>query len=196
MRACFKFWSLVAIGLVLLAPSLRAKFLLETPISTVPVVITKPGHYYFVADLYFQLPTPSSPSTAITVHAPGPVVIDMRGFTISGQTRVRLPADGYFTVFPTGILIQSSNVTVLNGKVSGFWNGIVATGSATGYLTAINLEGIEFWGAGNDGSEFDYVNNSIVKNCQYIDNYAGLLDDGANGGTQTGEHLHQHQGAE
>jgi hypothetical protein len=155
---------------------------LTTPISTVPMVITKPGHYYLVGNIFFNMPTPTSPSTAITVNAPGPVVIDMRGFTISGSTQYDFPADNYFTVDPTGILIQSSNVTVQNGTISGFWNGIVASGSTVAYLTGIDLEGITFYQSDNDGSEFTYVNNSIVRNCQYIRNYAGLYDDG----TQTG----------
>jgi hypothetical protein len=155
---------------------------IATPISTVPLVITKPGHYYFVADLYFKMPTTTSPSTAITVNATGPVVIDMRGFTLNGADRIDFPTAGYITIDPTGILIQSSNVTVMNGEVYGFWNGLMASGSSTAYLTGINLEGIEFFLSGNDGSEFNYVNNSIVKNCHYIYNYAGTSD----GFTQTG----------
>jgi hypothetical protein len=82
---------------------------LQTPISTLPVVITKPGYYYLVANLFFTMPTPSSQTTAITVNAPGPVVIDMRGFTLQGQTRYHFPANDYF---PTGILIQRFRVTM------------------------------------------------------------------------------------
>jgi hypothetical protein len=155
---------------------------IQTPISTLPVVITKPGYYYFVGPLIFQVPTPASPTTAITVNAAGPVVIDMRGFTVTGPTRVDFPTDGYFTVYPTGILIQSSNVTVLNGEISGFWNGISALGTATAYLTGLDLERITFYQSDSDGTGFSYVNNSIVRNCTYIENYAGAED----GFSQTG----------
>jgi hypothetical protein len=118
---------------------------IATPISTVPVVITKPGHYYFVADLFFQFTLITSPQTAITVNAPGPVVIDMRGFILSGSDRYEFqPLHPSTTIYPTGILIQSSNVTVENGQVSGFWNGLTASGSTAAYLAGINLEGVEF----------------------------------------------------
>ena len=159
---------------------------LNTPISTLPLVITKPGHYYLVANLFFTVPTTTSPTTAITVNATGPVVIDMRGFTLSGSEMVDFPANGYFTVYPTGILIQSSNVTVQNGKINEFWNGIVANAIVVGYptvnFTGIDLENITFNGAGNDGTYFNHVNNSVVRNCSYINNYAGMTDSG----TQTG----------
>ena len=32
-------------------------------------------------------------------------------------------------VYPTGILIQSNNVTVINGTIEGFWNGVLASSS-------------------------------------------------------------------
>jgi hypothetical protein len=78
-----------------------------------------------------------------------------------------------------GILIQSSNVTVINGTIEGFWNGVIATSPTTyptTYLTGMDLEGLTFAGSGNDGSEFSYINNSMVRNCQYTNNYAGLYD--------------------
>lgn len=162
---------------------------LITPISTLPLVITKPGHYYLVGNVFFNMPTTTSPTTAITVNAPGPVVIDMRGFTLEGQTRYHFPEKDYF---PTGILIQSNNVTVINGTIEGFWNGVIASGIVgtwngsvyvpTIFLTGIDLEGLTFSGTDNDGSAFDYVNNSIVRNCLYVDNYAGVNDSGSTAG--------------
>ena len=43
----------------------------------------------------------------------------------------------------------------------------------------MDLERITFSGTDNDGSGFTYVNNSIVRNCSYVDNYAGLYDTGS-----------------
>jgi hypothetical protein len=163
------------------AVPIAAPFL--TPISTLPLVITKPGYYYLVGNIFFTMPMPSSPTTAITVNATGPVVIDMRGFTLEGQTRYHFPEKDYF---PTGIMIQSNNVTVINGTIQGFWNGVIASGGPTvayglptTYLTGIDLEGLKFAGTDNDGSAFSYVNNSIVRNCSYVNNYAGLDDSGS-----------------
>jgi hypothetical protein len=155
---------------------------LITPISTLPVVITKPGHYYLVANLFFNMPMETSPTTAITVNASGPVVIDMRGFTLQGSTRFHFPDRDFF---PTAILIQSSNVTVINGTFEGFWNGVLAGSSTTyptTYLTGIDLEGLTFSDTDNDGSGFTDINNSIVRNCSYKDNYAGLFDSGSTTG--------------
>jgi hypothetical protein len=152
---------------------------LTTPISTVPVTITKPGYYYLVGNIFFTLPTITSPSAAITVNATGPVVIDMRGFTLQGQTRYHFPTND---VFPTGIMIHSNNVAVINGTIEGFWNGVIASSSTTyptTYLTGMDLEGLTFAGTDNDGSAFSYVNNSIVRNCSYVNNYAGIDDSGS-----------------
>jgi hypothetical protein len=177
---------LLAILASFAASGQAANIPLQTPVSTVPVVITKPGHYYLVGNLFFTLPTPTSPPTAITVNAPGPVVIDMRGFTLSGGGMVDFPADNYFTVDPTGILIQSSNVTVLNGTIHGFWNGVTANATAAGYptvyLSGIDIEGITFSQADNDGTYLNHVNNSVVRNCQFIENYAGMTDSGSTTG--------------
>jgi hypothetical protein len=159
------------------AAPIAAPFL--TPISTVPMTITKPGHYYLVGNIFFTLPTITSPSVAITVNATGPVVIDMRGFTLQGQTRYHFPTND---VFPTGVMIHSNNVTVINGTIEGFWNGVIASSSTTyptTYLTGIDLEGLTFAGTDNDGSAFSYVNNSIVRNCSYVNNYAGIDDSGS-----------------
>jgi hypothetical protein len=114
---------------------------------------------------------------------------------MKGQTRYVFPADDYFTVDPTGILIQSSNVTVQNGTIFGFWNGVVANAIVAGlpaiYLTGIDLEGITFSQTDSDGTWLNCVNNSIVKNCTYIQNYAGVLDSQLD----DRQHLHQRQGS-
>jgi hypothetical protein len=46
----------------------------------------------------------------------------------------------------------------------------------------MDLEGITFAGTDNDGSEFTYVNNSVVKSCSYVNNYAGMYDNGSTTG--------------
>lgn len=65
---------------------------------------------------------------------------------------------------------------VENGGVTGFWNGIAAQGSTSGYLTGINLENITFLTSGNDGTFFNYTNGALVKNCRYVGGYAGAYD--------------------
>src|ERR1700685_3444588 len=68
----------------------------------------------------------------VPINAPGTVTIDMKGFTLNSPTRF-LFQPGYVTVDPTGINILSSNVTVRNGTISGFWNGVSAGSRLNGY---------------------------------------------------------------
>jgi len=85
--------------------------------------ITKPGNYYFVANMYYAATTePGAISTvAITVNAAGPVTINMRGFSLTGPSQQFL--DGYYTN-PVAISINSGNVTVKNGSIAGFYRKI------------------------------------------------------------------------
>jgi hypothetical protein len=169
-----------------LAPEFPTK---STPITTLPLIITKPGNYYFVENMYFAV-TPvvgqSGTTPAITVNAPGPVAIDMRGFTLSGPGQQFL--NGFYTN-PVGIVIDSSNVTILNGSLEGFLNGIFASGSNTSYLSRIDLANITFINGAQFGCVgFSYVNNSVVRNCDFSQKVGQVPADPAigDGHSQTG----------
>ena len=155
------------------------------PIPSLPTIITKPGNYYFVANMYFQVASATAPSVAITVNAPGPVTIDMRGFTLSSQTRF-LFQPGYVTVDPTAISILSSDVTVRNGEISGFWNGLLAAGTGNAsvgtYLSRIHLEKVKFLASDNEAVGLTKVNNSVVRDCDFTETYAGIQDYGSQTG--------------
>ena len=141
----------------------------EIPITSLPVTITKPGNYYFVANMYYAVTVEPAPLTpvAITVNAPGSVTIDLRGFSLSG------PAVQYVNGEPTnstatGISIQSSNVTIKNGSIAGFYNSILATNPNPGpFLTEIDLEKLVFSGADDYSVNFNAVNNSVIRHCDF-----------------------------
>jgi hypothetical protein len=81
----------------------------KLPIMALPATITVPGDYYFPSDLNYTVPV----DFAIVVNAPGPVTIDMKGFTLRGSAQA--------------IQILSDNVTVKNGTITGFERGIEAS---------------------------------------------------------------------
>jgi hypothetical protein len=126
----------------------------EIPITSLPATITKPGTYYFVANMYES--TPEWP-TAITVNAPGGlVVIDMRGFTLTGPE--------YYATSSIGFLIQSNDVTIKNGTIEGFMYQ-VQTGNPP--VAGISLLHLFFAATGERSITFQGVNSSVVKDCVF-----------------------------
>ena len=126
------------------------------PITALPVTITVPGNYYFVSNMYE--PTPVW-ATAITVNAPGPVVIDLRGFELVGP-------EGYASG-SSGILIQSNDVTIENGSIEGFMDQLQAVLQTYPYepMTGIRLLNLYFTGCGEYSVSFEKVNNGVVRDC-------------------------------
>jgi hypothetical protein len=155
------------------------------PISSLPVTITKPGNYYFVADMYFALLASSNPNIqwAITVDAPGPVTIDMRGFTLSSPPEQGSPS----YIIPGAVNILSSNVTVRDGSIRGFLGGIWAQSNTPAtYLSGIDLENISFPGGTQSASiDFRFINGGLVRNCDFTQQVIGnpAINDG---GSKTG----------
>jgi len=67
------------LALALIGASLSAHAV-EIPIPSLPATITKPGTYYFAANMYYAVtvePAPLSP-VAITVNSTGPVTVSGR----------------------------------------------------------------------------------------------------------------------
>jgi hypothetical protein len=145
---------ILALALISALSAHAAEFPTSTPIKSLPVTITKPGNYYFVANMY--VPTPGG--AAITIQAPGSVVIDMRGFTLTGP---EFSETGSY-----GINILSSNVTIENGKFAGFGIQIVA-GAVQSALTGIYLLNLSCGHLGGDSIDFQNVDNSVVRDCVF-----------------------------
>jgi hypothetical protein len=135
------------------------------PITSLPATITKPGNYYFVANMYaatFVQVGNTEVAYAIVVNAPGPVTIDMRGFTLTGPTQVQSS-----TVYqvPVGISVQSSDVAILNGTIVGLYSAITTQGVSSP-LTGIVLENLTFKGQSSSSVSLG-SNNSLVKDCNF-----------------------------
>ena len=118
---------------------------LGTAISTLPATLSSPGLYVLTADLSFAAPT----GVAITINADG-VVLDLNGLTLSGK-----PAGPASKA--VGILAAAhSDLTIRNGAVTGFYNGVVIEGDAARgclierlFVYDVTYQGIRVEGSGH-----------------------------------------------
>ena len=92
-----------------------------TPITTVPTTISLPGTYCVTKDLS----TPSTSGTAITVSS-NDVTIDLGGHTLSNLAAGTGTQAFGIQGIAAGANLQ--NITVRNGTVRGFYEGISLTG--------------------------------------------------------------------
>jgi hypothetical protein len=164
--------AVVALGLVVPAAQARADetVFCQHFISSLPFKITTPGHYCFYRNLTTALNGP--PFVAITIDADF-VWLDLNNFTLDGTpVGTASVTDGIVAVG------NHKNITVRNGIVKGFFNGINLDGSGSNY-TVENI-----WADNN------YVNgiaargtggNHVVRN-NVVTNTGGSTDPGENSG--------------
>ncbi len=146
----------------------------RTPIESLPFVITESGSYYVTADL-------SSSNHGIQIRA-SHVTVDLMGFTLKGN--------GTSTVF--GIFLDGdvdaplNDITVLNGRVENFANGIRLEHACRNRLEALQIarstsNGIIILANSGDCSDNQFVSCSSAnnaglgiyfsaKNCSVADN--------------------------
>jgi hypothetical protein len=155
------------------------------PITSLPLTIISPGYYYLVSDTYYN-PTSLTNRVAITVSSPG-VTIDLRGHSITGPLQALITVPQYFNLNPVAIAIQSSNVTVKNGTISGFFFqvGLAPKTEVPTYLSHITITAVRFSEGGEQSLNFENVNNSIVSNCIFgrVPEPA-IIDDGSQTGNR------------
>jgi len=118
----------------------------QTVINSVPFTISTPGKYVLGQDLSF------GGGTAITVQAPI-VTIDFNGFTLRASSIINQN---------TAIACESqSQVTIENGTISGFFNGIAIEHSQR--ITLQNLHLLEINGT---GIRLGFCQDSVISNCE------------------------------
>jgi Right handed beta helix region len=135
-------YSLLAAGLALLTVASNG----QTVINSVPFTISTPGKYVLGRDLSF------GGGTAIMVQSPI-VTIDFNGFTLEASSIINQD---------TAIGCESqSQVTIENGTISGFFNGIRIAHSAR--ITLQNLHLLQINGA---GIKLISCQDSVISNCE------------------------------
>jgi hypothetical protein len=156
------------------------------PITFLPITITAPGSYYLPDGMMFSPTNANTSQIAISVNSPGKVTIDLNGFTLSAFTVLILHD---FMFQPTAIAIGSSHVTIKNGTIAGFFLCLTASGGSQTYISDIVIQSLTFteipgFGGGLTGAiQFNNVNNSMVKDCNFTQNSNTAITDTA---SQTG----------
>ena len=135
-------------------------------ITYLPYPITAPGTYVLASDLTFTNPNPATTGvTAITVatNLSGPVIIDLKGHTLTGPGTVSV---GVGIGFYAGTATTTNlGMTVRNGTIKNFTRGVNAIVGGV-YLSNINVNHVSFFTAVISGSNdnagviIDYCNDS------------------------------------
>src|SRR2546430_837169 len=119
--ACYPIALVLGLALTLGAVPAQAETTACTPVTAVPTVITAQGIYCFTQHLNTDITT----GNAIEIQTNN-VILDLNGFKLGGL------AAGPSTL-ATGIhATDRQNITIKNGTVRGFLNGIFLQGSASG----------------------------------------------------------------
>ena len=146
-------------------PTMRTLLQIEprTPISSLPLNITSSGSYYLTTNL-----SGVSGTNGITILTSN-VVIDLRGFTLSGAPGAM---DGIHVAGTIGNLM--GNIIVKDGTISG-WpaNGLDADNAINSQFSDLNL-------SGNGADGLNPGQESIVRHCVAANNnlegFGGVLD--------------------
>lgn len=121
----------------------------RTPITSLPFTITTPGSYYLTGNL-------STASDGILVSA-SDVTIDLMGFVITG------PGPGS----NSGIELDSfnhENLTVRNGTVRSFENGVIANEAEENARGGVTVEGVRVLDIGLYGIDIR-AKNGLIRDC-------------------------------
>jgi hypothetical protein len=131
-----------------------------TEIDSLPYEITQSGAYYLAQDFVL-----TENINGIHVAASN-VTIDFNGHTISQTYGVNINTDG--------VGIDGNNVTVINGNVDGFRNGIdIGNYSHACYIEDMCLSGSTIVGIGC------YGNNNLIRRCRVYDTGGNSVNGGA-----------------
>jgi hypothetical protein len=112
----FRYLMVVTLLELIAAAAAQAETINCTPVNSLPAVISNQGVYCLTGNLATNI----SSSNAIEISANN-VTLDLNGWKVGGQ------AAGLATL-ATGIYSGADNVTIKNGIVRGFYDGIRLTG--------------------------------------------------------------------
>jgi hypothetical protein len=147
------------------------------PISYLPFTITAPGTYVLTANLTFSQST--GPGLSISSAAAGPIVLDLKGFTMTGDGGA-----GILIGYTTWGVPNSYPITIRNGTIQSCSPGI-RTIAVNDYFADITVNNIIFNcsnSSASEGVEFDNVSYSTISNCVFNNTQAGIYDQNSLGG--------------
>ena len=167
--------------------ALTAQAAPNIPISAVPFNITGPGTYVFVRNLTY-----TGSGSAITIsNITGPVILDLKGFTLAGPViNSAKSAETAISVNPNpttgGIVINPNPVTIRNGTISWFRVGVYAQ-----FIDGLTVSNMNFdlvqpgdSPSGGTGIQLTFVNNALIRDCNIVDALYGIYDYESSGGNR------------
>jgi hypothetical protein len=156
------------------------------PISSLPFAITAPGTYVVTGNLTFS-PLSGIAITVSTALA-GPVVIDLRGFTLTGSGSANQTV-GVGIGFDANTSVPNAYpITIRNGTLLNFGFGVRAELDGIGIdITNLTVNKLTFTvqppdvGTGH-AVTFRQVSSSTVNNCTFNSGNVGISDQESKGG--------------
>jgi hypothetical protein len=157
----------------------------EITITSLPFTISAPGKYVLQSNLSYP-GSNNSTAAAISINngAAGPVILDMKGFTITG-----LSSNHNSIGISIGPDPGQSPITIRNGSLVSFQYGVLTFSFQQEGLRNITVNNMIFNldpatpGAYEEvGVMFSAVQDSTVSNCSFSNGLYGIEDFGSPGG--------------
>jgi hypothetical protein len=154
-----------------------------TPILYLPYPITAPGTYVVTKNLTFSA-TANVAAITISTAIRGPVIVDLKGFTLTGAAGNSVGV-GIGSFAGTQSIPNTSPITVRNGALTNFGFGVWAENGAV--LSSIDLQNVAIRIGGTSGVNnvcvlFSQVELSTISNCSFTDGSIGIEDTQSPGG--------------
>jgi hypothetical protein len=145
-------------------------------ISALPFTITAPGTYVLTGNLAGSGASGYATAIDIAPTTPGPVVVDLNGFTIDANGN-----DGVILYGGYPSVANAYPVTIENGTITNYLYGVYASygGTPGVYMSDILVKNIVFDSSSVNGATAIYfggVNSSSVNNCTIRNVPNGISD--------------------
>jgi hypothetical protein len=157
-------------------------------ISSLPFAITAPGTYVVTGNLTFPIQPTGNTIAAITISTAiqGPVVLDLKGFTLTGAGGTSLGI-GIGTFAGTNGP-NSYPITIRNGSLVGFGFGVWAEGYNFALMSNITVNNLViqlgYPGPSINGAGVIFASavSSTISNCSFSGGAYGIEDTASPGG--------------
>lgn len=134
---------MAAFGVIMSALSAQAA---DIQITSLPFTIPAPGTYVLASDLNYT----AQSGAAITIlgNLSGPVVLNLKGHALTGTASIPLTNNSSFGVFINGNGPSLSTITIENGAIAHFNDGVFVASNGSGIpgnaLSRIDINNIAF----------------------------------------------------
>jgi Right handed beta helix region len=128
-----------------------------------PFIITAPGTYVLTGNLHYTGTDSARTAISISGAIAGPVVLDLKGFTITGVPSPDFGAD-CISIFGSNTGLYP--ITIRNGTITKFETGVDANLSRVTTVSNVTINNVIF-DQNAEGVSFTFVDSSTIKNCTF-----------------------------